>query len=383
MGETGRERVLKTLRHRQPDRIPFDLASTLVTGITKGAYARLLSEMGAGERDIKLCDIIQQLAVVDEDILQQLEVDVRGLIPNFARKSPNLEENERGLAFTDEWGVRWERSRGSLYFNIAQSPLAGDIKEKDIDTFSWPDPAADVLFAGLREQAKQHYENGYAIILENLCAGVFEMSCRIRGAEQFYMDLAINHSLACALMDKIVDLKVAYYRRAAETLGRYVQLIREVDDIAGQQAMLVSPDMYRQLIKPRHKKLFEAQKCLFLAPFFVFFHSDGAIYDILPDFIEIGVEVLNPVQITAKGMDAEKLKRRFGKDLVFWGGGVNTQQILPCGTPQQVKTDVKDRIRIFSPGGGFVFGAVHNIQDDVPAENIIAMLEAFREVRDY
>jgi len=383
MGETSRQRLLKTLRHQQPDRIPFDLGSTLVTGMTMGAYARLLKMLGAGERHIRLCDVIQQLAIIDEDILRRLEVDVRGLVPNLGRKSPNLEQSERGLAFTDEWGVRWEKPPASLYFNIAQSPLAGDIKEQDIDAFPWPDPAADALFAGLEAQARQHYENGYAIIIENLCAGVFEMCCRMRGPEQFYMDLAVDQALACVLMDKIVDLKIAYYRRAAREMGQYVQLIREVDDIAGQQAMLVSPDMYRQLIKPRHKRLFEAQRTLFPQPFFVFLHSDGAIYDILPDFIEIGVEVLNPVQFTGKGMEAEKLKRRFGRDLVFWGGGIDTQQTLPRGTPEEVKAEVKDSIRKLSPGGGYVFGAVHNIQDDVPAENITAMLEAFKEARDY
>ena len=136
--------------------------------------------------------------------------------------------------------------------------------------------------------------------------------------------------------------------------------------------------MYRELIKPRHRRLFEAQRKLFPKPFYIFFHSDGAIYDIIPDFLEIGLDVLNPVQLTAKGMDAARLKSEYGKDLAFWGGGVDTQHVLPGGTPQQVKSNVAERIKQLAPGGGFVFGTVHNIQDDVPIENIAAMLESFR-----
>ena len=153
--------------------------------------------------------------------------------------------------------------------------------------------------------------------------------------------------------------------------------------MGGQQALLISPQMYRELIKPRHKRLFEAQKRIFPPPFYVFFHSDGAIYDIIPDFIEIGLDVLNPVQLTAKGMNAERLKSRYGKDLAFWGGAVDTQNILPRANPDEVKQNVKERIRYLAPGGGFVFATVHNIQDDVPAENILAMLEIFKELRNY
>jgi uroporphyrinogen decarboxylase len=139
--------------------------------------------------------------------------------------------------------------------------------------------------------------------------------------------------------------------------------------------------MYRDMIKPRHKQLFDAQKKAFPSPFFIWFHSDGAVYDILPDFIEIGVEVLNPLQLTARGMDAAQVKTEFGKDLTFWGAGVNTQQILPRGTPDHVRQDVQSRIEILSPDSGFVFGTVHNIQDDVPLENILAMLETFEQMR--
>ena len=363
--------------------MPFDLGSTYVTGITRNAYARLAEYLGDDVGEIELCDVVQQLAVAKESVLKKLEVDVRGIVPRIVRKNPSLERAEGGTRFTDEWAVTWNRPGGGLYFDIAASPFSGEISERDIDGFAWPDASDPALFAGLEKRAKEYYERGYAIILENICAGVFEMCCRVRGAEQFYIDLAMNPSLACRLMDKFVELKIEYYKTAAEVLGEYVQLVREVDDMAGQEALLVSPGMYRELVKPRHKQLFEAQKKYFPEPFYVFFHSDGAICDIIPDFLEIGVDVLNPVQLTAKGMDAAKLKSEFGKDLAFWGGGVDTQNVLPGGTPEQVKANVTERIEQLAPGGGFVFATVHNVQDDVPVENLAAMIEAFRAARAY
>lgn len=384
MGDmTHRERVLAALRHEEPDRIPFDLGSSLVTGITKNAYIALARLLGEETGEIVLCDTIQQIPYLSGNIIERLGVDIMGLIPNFGRKSPVLEDNGDCYSFTDEWSVKWEMPKGSLYFNIVESPFSGGISRKAIEDFDWPDPADEGLFAGLAEEAAGYYADGYAIMLENICAGMFEMCCRVRGTEHFMMDLAMDPGAACALMDKFVELKVGYYEAAAKKVGRYINFIREVDDIAGQESLLMSPVMYRELIKPRHKMLFDAQKKLFSDDFFVFFHSDGAIFDIIPDMIECGIDVLNPVQLTAKGMDAHKVKREYGKDLCFWGAGVDTQGVLPNGSVEDVKRDVGERIKAFSPGGGFIFGAVHNIQDDVPAENIVAMLEAFNELKYY
>ena len=379
----SRERVIAALEHREADRVPFDLGSTFVTGITRNAYVRLAEYLGQEVGEVELCDVVQQLAVAKESVLKKLEVDIRGIVPRIVRKNPSLERAEGGTRFTDEWAVTWKRPQGGLYFDIVAGPFSGEINERDIDGFAWPDACDPALFAGLEERAKEYYERGYAVILENICAGVFEMCCRLRGAERFYMDLAMNPNLACRLMDKFVELKIEYYKAAAERLGQYVQFVREVDDMAGQETLLVSPGMYRDLIKPRHKQLFEAQKKYFPAPFYVFFHSDGAICDIIPDFLEIGVDVLNPMQLTAKGMDAANLKTEFGKDLAFWGGGVDTQNVLPRGTPEEVKNNVAERIEQLAPDGGFIFGTVHNIQDDVPVENLVAMIEAFKTAREY
>ena len=372
----SRERVLKALEHEEPDRIPLDLGSSNVTGIVKAAYLNLVNYLGVKVKKVEFFDTIQQLAVVEEDILRRLEVDVRGLMPNVVRKNPIIEQTNNSRSFTDEWGVTWKMPEGGLYFDLAESPLSGDITGEDIDSFPWPDPTDPRLLEGLEGKAREFYDDGYAVVLESICAGIFEMSCRVRGTQEFLMDLALNPELACGLMDRFADLKVQFYEAASEKLGKYIQFIREGDDVAGQESLIVSSDMYRRLIKPRHEKIFKAQKELFPQPFYIFFHSDGQIYDLLPDFLEIGMDILNPVQITGKSLDT--MKKEFGSDISLWGGGCDTQKVLPFGTPEEVKLDVKRRIEQLSPGGGFIFCTIHNIQADVPPENIIAMYETLK-----
>jgi uroporphyrinogen decarboxylase len=378
----SRERVLTALQYREPDRIPFDLGSTKVTGITRNAYLNLARHLGEEVGTFEFYDVTQQLAVMEEGILRNLEVDTRGLMPNVVRKSPHIEDHGDFRSFTDEWAMSWKMPKDGLYFDLVRSPLAGDITAKDIEDFPWPDPTDDSLLDGLREKAKRWHQEGYAIILESLCAGIFEMSCRVRGYEQFYMDLALYPRLACTLLDRFVELKLQFYEVAAEQLGGYVQFVREGDDVAGEESLLISPDSYRKYIKPRHAELFRAQREAFPEPFYVFFHSDGAIYDLLPDFVELGIDILNPVQVSAKGMSTRRLKQEFGRDLAFWGGAIDPQAFARS-SPQGVRRRVRQRIEDLASGGGFIFGGIHNIQDDVPPENIVAMWETFREMREY
>lgn len=372
----SRDRVLSAINHQETDKIPLDLGSSFVTGIHKIAYVNLMKHLNKDVKDIQFLDALQQLVFVEESLLKELDVDVRGIIPNIVRKNPKIKEQNGTKSFTDEWGVRWEMPEGSLYFNLVKSPLSGEIAEDDIENYPFPNTGDPKLLEGLDEKAKQYYDNGYAVILESVCAGIFEMSCRIRGTQDFLMDLAINPEMACRLMDKLVDLKIEFYKMASKRIGQYIQFIREGDDVAGQENMMISLNMYRKLIKPRHERLFKAQKELFPQPFFVFFHSDGQIYDVLPDFIEIGLDILNPVQITGK--DLSEIKREFGKHISFWGGGCDTQKVLPFGTVDDVKKDVQQRIEKLSPNGGFIFSTVHNIQADVSPQNIMAMYEAYK-----
>jgi uroporphyrinogen decarboxylase len=205
----------------------------------------------------------------------------------------------------------------------------------------------------------------------------------MRGFENFFCDMVDNVAFAEALMDKICEIKMQYWAKALEILGPNVMMISEADDLASQNACLCSPALYRKLIKPRHTKLFAFIRKHAKAPVKIFYHSCGAVAPLIPDLIESGIDILNPVQVSATGMDTKELKRRFGKDITFYGGGVDTQHVLPHGTPQQVKDEVRRRVDDLAPGGGFIFNTVHNIQADVPAENIVAMWEALQEYGVY
>ncbi|MGQ9608755.1 MAG: uroporphyrinogen decarboxylase family protein [bacterium] len=376
----SRDRVLTSLNHEKPDKIPFDLGSSYVTGISKSAYVNLINYLKKDIHEIEFSDTLQQLVIPEEGLLKEMGVDIRGLFPNIVRKKPNIKESGKSKYFTDEWGVTWEMPPGSLYFNLIKSPLSGEIDMDDVDNFPWPNTGDIKLIEGLEEKAKKFYNDGYAIILESVCAGIFEMSCRIRGTQDFLMDLAINQDLACKIMDKFVELKIRFYEMSAQKLGNYIQFIREGDDIAGQENLMISINMYRKLIKPRHEKIINYQKEIFPKPFFIFFHSDGYIYDLLPDFIDVGIDILNPVQITGKSLN--EIKKEFGNYISFWGGGCDTQKILPFGTADDVRKDVRYRIEQLSPNGGFIFCPIHNIQADVKPENIMAMYETYRSMAE-
>jgi uroporphyrinogen decarboxylase len=181
----------------------------------------------------------------------------------------------------------------------------------------------------------------------------------------------------------VCEIKMKYWAKALETVGENVMIVSEADDLCGQETTLVSPKMYRELIKPRHTRLFSFIKKTAKTDVKIFYHCCGAVSSLIPDLIESGIDILNPVQVSAAGMDTRELKRLYGNDLVFYGGGVDTQRVLPTGTPAEVRDEVRRRIDDLAPGGGFVFNTVHNIQADVPPENIMAMWEALREFGVY
>jgi len=377
----SRERILTTLDHREPDRVPFDLGACQVTGIHVVAYRNLRKALGLPDGEIELCDTIQQLASIDDDVVTQMNIDTRGLYPLNSHNWQVVEEDAGDYwAYRDEWGITHHRPKDNgLYYSVVHVPLPhSELTVAGISNHHWPDVANPERLAGLRDLAWQYRAAGYAVVLKDAFAGIFEFAQRIVGMENLLVMMITNEKTACALFDRLLQLKLDYWQTALAELGDLVDIVTYADDYGTQTSQLISPDMFRQLVKPRVKVLFEAFAKL--APHAKrFFHSDGNVRPLIPDFLEMGVDILNPIHIRAKDMDPAALKRDFGRNLVFWGGGVDTQGILPNGTPEEVKDDVRRNIEALAPGGGYVFNTIHNIQADVPTENIIAMWEALQE----
>ena len=377
----SRERLLSSLERREADRIPWDLGSTQVTGIHRVAYRSLRAALELPPVAENLCDAIQQLATPDEDLARCLGVDVRGLFP-LNSHNWKVEETQAGQYFHyhDEWGITHRRPQpDGLYYSLLQAPLdRPDLRAQDIENHPWPNLGDPQRIVGLREQAKRHRAAGFGVVLKDPFAGIFEMAQRMVGLERCLVMMASQQSLAGTLFDKLVELKLDFWEMALPQLGDVVDVISQADDYGTQVSQLISPRMFREQLKPRWKVVLECVKRL--APRAKrFFHSCGNVRPLLPDFIEIGVEILNPVHIRAAGMHPVGLKKDFGDALVFWGGGVDTQGVLPYGSPQEVKDDVRRNLEALAPGGGYVFSAVHNIQADVPPENILAMWKALQE----
>jgi uroporphyrinogen decarboxylase len=379
----SRERVLAALDHEETDRIPFDLGGTTVTGIHVAAYKALRDYLGMPVIEVRVDDLIEQLAVIDPDMAERLGTDCRRVSAGAPSTYERTFRDEGNCnTFLDEWGIGWRMPKqGGFFFDMYQHPLAEARGIDDLGDFPWPDPVDPQRFEGLRERAKALHDQRKAVVLAPHCVGPTEMHAFLRGWRQYYLDFVLNPRLVESIMDRVVELKMAFWERALAEVGEYVDVVMEADDVAGQDRMLVSPDTFRAVLKPRYARLFSSIKEKTQAKLFL--HSCGAVREVLWDFVECGVDILNPVQKSASGMDLLELKREFGRDLVFWGGGVDTQRVFGTGTPRQVRDDVRRSIDALAPGGGFVFATVHNTQANVPPENFMAMWETLQEVGVY
>jgi len=383
----SRERVLTALNHKEPDRVPFDMGGTIVTGINVKAYTALRDYLGLPRIKPTIVDVVQQLAQVDDDVLDRLGVDVENVAPrSSASYKIEIKEMEDGnyTYFYDEYGIGWRMPKvGGLYYDMFDHPLRGDIDESDVDCYALPNPKDPARFAGLREAAERMIEEEQrALVVGNLSAGIFEMYLWTRGFMEGYADFIGRPALSQKIMHRFMDLQLAYWEKMFDVLGDMIDIVQLADDFAGQNDMLISPNSYRRYIKPLHKELFDFIRSRSSAK--IFLHSCGSIRKVIPDLIEIGLDIINPVQVSAAGMDSAELKREYGKDLTFWGGGVDTQRAFDENhTPEEVSEDVKRRITDLMPGGGFVFATVHNIQHNVPPENIMAMWETLQEYGIY
>jgi uroporphyrinogen decarboxylase len=371
-----RERVMLALNHQEPDRIPIDLGATIVSSIVKSTYIPLKQTLGLEVEDIKMLDHVQQLPYVDEALLKRFDVDFRMVqLPSATVPGLNIFEEGNYYAFIDRWGSKLHMPKeGGLYYDWVDFPVKEPTLEA-LDTYKWPRPDPPELIDRMAEQARSLFENSdYALVGSAVIGGgIFEQPARTMGLENFMMALISEPQFAERLMDQITDIYIESCNNYLDKVGQYLNVFTFWDDLAGQDGWLIRPEIYRKMIKPKQRRLVEAIKKKTNAK--LFYHSCGATRGLIPDLIELGFDILNPVQVSARGMDSRKLKQDFGRDIVFWGGGVDTQHVLPFGSTQEVADEVKRRIDDLAPGGGFVFAAVHNIQAYVPPENIVTMFD--------
>jgi uroporphyrinogen decarboxylase len=381
---TNRERLLRSLNHEEADRVPIDVGATLITGITKVAYGKFIEYLGMPPEDAPFFDIVQQLVSPSETFLRKFGIDVRNVSPSPGRDwTLRMEDDGEYLHFVDEWGITWRMPKdGGHYFDMYGHPLSKEpLSAGDVASMRLPDVEDESRYRDIRAKARQLRDDGYGVVMSSISAGMHELGGWMRGYENYYADLLLDEDLAGSYLDRFLEVKMEYWDRVLSEAGDLIDVVQEADDLGSQNAMLVSPEIYRKVIKPRHKELFDRIRGKTDAKIFI--HSCGSFLEVIPDLIEVGVQILNPVQYTAEGMDSRLLKREFGADLVFWGGGVDTQRILPRGSPEEVRKNVREQIETLAPGGGFVFNTVHNIQADVPPENLAAMFEAFEMFAPY
>ena len=381
---TSRERVLEALNFRTPDRVPIDLGG-FQSGIHKKAYMDLLSYLGKDE-EIVMLDPVQQLVRPSEEILELLKVDARYVTAKGPRGfdgaiRQNFRNGKLWHDLKDEFGVIWSMpDEQQLYMDISYHPLA-EATIEDLDLYPFPDGSDPSRFVGLRDEVLKIRENTPYAISTGIGGVVYEICWYMRGLERWFMDMMENPSFCEALLDKVLKYWLDYFTCFMKEIGDIVDVVMIGDDLAGQTGPLFQPEFYRSVVKPRQKKLVQHIKSLTSSK--IWYHTCGSVVEYIPDLIDNGIDILNPVQITAQGMDPEFLKNSFGKELVFWGGGIDSQHVLPFASPDEVKANVKVNMDAFKPDGGYVFNNVHNIQAGVPPENIMAMYEAAYEYGQY
>jgi uroporphyrinogen decarboxylase len=380
----SRERVMLALNHKEPDRIPIDLGGSICSSIHKSAYVELKKYLGMDLEEIKMADYVQQLPYLDEALLGHFGVDFRMVqLPAATAADVDIFEEGDYYAFIDRWGSKLHMPKeGGLYFDWVDFPIK-EATMRALDNYTWPQPDPPEYNAQLREQARQLYrETDYALVGSAVIGGgIFEQPARTMGLENFFMALVSEPQFADRLMGQITDIYIESCDNYLEQVGEYLQVFTYWDDVCGQNGWLIAPDVYRRMVKPKQRRLVEAIKRNTEAK--IYYHSCGAVFDLIPDLIELGFDILNPVQVSARGMDSRRLKKEYGQDIVFWGGGVDTQHVLPFGRPEEVADEVKRRIDDLAPDGGFVFATVHNIQALVPPENIVAAFGTALEYGKY
>lgn len=364
-----RERLQKAIKRLQPDRVPLDLGGA-ATGIEYIPYLELLRYLGLDDKEANC--FVRDHAEPHEEVLQKLSIDTR-----YVRINPPQSFTREILSdnsYYDEWGIRWRKPPSSYYWDPVEYPFSEKATVLAVKKNSWPNVKDYSRIEGLQDKARSLYETtNYALVADAPLNGVFETCLLLRGYQAFLEDLFMNKQFAFSLMEKVTELLIDLYSNYLEAVGDYVEVIMTTDDLGTQQNLLISPVMYRNMIKPLQKEFYDAIKKKTKASLFL--HSCGAIKPLIPDLIEIGVDIINPVQPMAANMDTFVLKAEFGNDVTFWGA-VDTQRVLDKGSPEDVADEVRCRIDDLSPGGGYVLCASHNIQPGVRPQNIYALYQA-------
>ena len=375
-----RERVLTALEHHEPDRVPMSLT------ITIDAYVNLKKAMGIKvDEDPKVgrwTDVPINPVVADEFGLDIIR------LANPLDKSANRppKSSDPTVAFVDEWYCEWRkvsRPDGGFYYEIVKHPLA-DATIEDLDGFPWPDP--EHVSEAAVEQFRNVRENTDFAIMTKIGGAVFELATYMRGMEQWYIDLAANPEFATKLMSRIAQIQARRDVNALKVVGQYIDVLRlSGEDMGTQQGPLISPRMFDTLVRPHLEEVWDAAKEHLLAQNprgKIMLHSCGSVRPFMQYWADMGLDVLDPIQVSAKNMDTAAIKAQIGDQLSFHGG-IDTQHVLPFGTTEEVRQEVRRRIRDLAPGGGYILAPVHNVQGDVPPENLIAMRDAVEEFGYY
>lgn len=409
----ARERVLSAINHQEPDGLPVDLGATPSSGISAIAYHNLKQHLGLTSGHTRVYDVVQQLAQPEDEILDCLRIDAVDIGRTFNEKDEHWYDiplpdgptvqfptwfrpvpREGGWdAFDGEGDRIATMPYGATFFDQTYFPyidgypadyaglprMMGKVHWSGLVHSPWDHAGEADFWSELRRRALElRARSDRALVIVAGC-NLFEWGTFLRRIDNFLVDLAINQAEVERLLDALLEQHLATLEKVCAAVGDVADILRFGDDLGTDHGPFMAPKTYRKLFKPRHKILCDYVKQH--SGMKTYLHSCGSIYRLLPDLIEAGYDVINPVQITARDMEPEKLKRDFGSQITFWGGGCDTRHILNRGTPAEVKDHVRKNIETLAPGGGFVFNPVHNILPDVPPENVMAMFAAVNEYR--
>jgi len=373
---TSRERVMTALNHKEPDRVPVDVGG-FVSGICYIAYDNLKKKLGIFT-ETEIDNPVTGTVIVEEEILKRLRIDTRHIKSGPASDYDPQWRNDN--SFVDEFGVRWRKPASSYYYDMIEHPLK-DGTMPVLQKYKLPNPSDPARVEGLKEKAKQYHDKGFAVF--SAVPGLFELATYIRGMADLFTDIYDNKVFLAAFLDKLLENLIETNDYFLEKTSPYVDGITIWGDLSDQRGPYLRPEIWRQIYKPREAELIKGLKRhLDKVGGKVVLHTCGSPWLLMEDIIEMGVDVLNPVQTTADNMEPFRLKEKYGDRMSFWGG-VSGQTVMPFGTPAEVAAESKKIISALGPGGGYIFGNCHNIQNDVPAENILALFDSGFEFGKY